>query len=549
MRAIDVKPRTERAEQRSGPTVRAAELSYRRLFEAARDGILILDAGTGRITDVNPFLCSLLGFSKPEMIGKTVGEVSPFRDIESNERMLERLQENGYVRYDDLPLETRDGRKIAVEFVSNVYQAGDHHVIQCNIRDITARKGTEAQIRELNADLKQRLADHERLTAQFVEAQKMQVIGQLASGVAHDFNNILGVIMGYTDLIASDLDADSPLGVYTEEIRQASERAVGLTRQLLVFCRKNTVQPVVLDVNDVVNDMDKMLRRLIGENIAMTITAGAEAARIRADAGYVGQVVMNLVINARDAMPDGGALAIATSNITLDGRQEPDAPGLAGAARGKYVMLSVSDTGLGMTGEVMSHLFEAFYTTKLSGRGTGLGLATCRTIVEQSGGHISVSSEVGKGTTFSIYFPSVEQALDASAKPAQAGPLPRGTETLLLVEDEPSVRHLVRGVLQAQGYAVLSASNGQEALHVVREHMGAAIRLVISDVIMPLMGGRVMAEWLKTSNPDLRFLFTSGYTDEAIAQHGVLDVGVDFLAKPYAPSTLIRRVRELLDAT
>ena len=217
------------------------------------------------------------------------------------------------------------------------------------------------------------------------------------------------------------------------------------------------------------------------------------------------------------------------------------------AMPGDYVMLSVSDTGTGMTDEVKAHLFEAFFTTKPMGKGTGLGLATCQTIVQQSGGHIDVHSELGKGTTFKIYFPRVEQPLDVAAKPIQTGPLPRGTETLLVVEDEPSVRHLARGVLEAQGYEVLSASNGQDALHVAREHKGPPIRLVVTDVIMPLMGGKVMAEWLKTTYPDLKILFTSGYTDDAIAQHGVLEPGVEFLPKPYTPATLARKVREMLD--
>jgi two-component system cell cycle sensor histidine kinase/response regulator CckA len=387
-------------------------------------------------------------------------------------------------------------------------------------------------------------AERRRLEAQFIEAQKMEIIGQLASGVAHDFNNILAVIMGYSDLIMAQLDPDSPLRKCTEEIRHASQRAAGLTRQLLVFSRKQTVQPVVLDLNDVLKDLDKMLRRLIDENIEMTIVPGKETGRIKADSGYLGQVLLNLVVNARDAMPKGGKLTIATDNITLD---ENCARAHTGAIPGDYVILSVCDTGTGMTDEVKAHLFEAFFTTKPVGKGTGLGLATCQTIVQQSGGHISVYTEVGKGTTFKIYFPRVEQPLDVAARPLQTGPLPRGTETLLVVEDEPSVRHLARGVLQTQGYEVLSASNGQDALHVAREHKGSPIRLVVTDVIMPLMGGKVMAEWLKTTYPDLKILFTSGYTDDAITHHGVLETGLEFLPKPYTPATLAHKVRELLD--
>jgi two-component system, cell cycle sensor histidine kinase and response regulator CckA len=420
-------------------------------------------------------------------------------------------------------------------------------------------------------------AENKRLVGQFIEAQKMETIGQLASGVAHDFNNILAVIMGNNELLRSELGPDSPLREYAEEIRHASERAAGLTQQLLIFSRKQTVQPVVLDLNDTLKGLDKMLRRLIGENISMTIIPGKQTGRVKADSGHVGQVLMNLVVNARDAMPNGGRLTIATNNVTLDenyppcgasGGTSPEQvhpvrlPPLThgagsstpqgkrthtGAMPGDYVMLSVSDTGTGLTEEVKAHLFQAFFTTKPLGKGTGLGLATCQTIVQQSGGHIGIYSEVGRGTTFKVYFPRVEQPLDAAARPIQTGPLPRGMETLLVVEDEPSLMHLTRRALEAQGYEVLSASNGQDALRVVREHKGAPIRLVVTDVIMPLMGGKAMAEWLKTTHPGIKVLFTSGYTDEAIAHHGMLDTGVEFLSKPYTSATLARKVREVLD--
>jgi CheY-like chemotaxis protein len=324
----------------------------------------------------------------------------------------------------------------------------------------------------------------------------------------------------------------------------ASERAVGLTRQLLVFSRHQKVRLVVLDLNDIVKDLDAMLRRLVDENIEMKVVPGTHSGRIKADAGYVGQVLMNLVVNARDAMPNGGKLTIATENVTLDAL---DARTLPGAMPGDYVMLSVSDTGIGMVDEVKGRLFEAFFTTKPQGKGTGLGLTTCHTIVEQSGGCIGVDSELGRGTTFRIYLPRIEQPLDVAAGPIQTGPLPRGTETVLVVEDEPSVRHLATSVLEARGYTVLRAPNGQDALRVACEHKGAPIRLVITDVVMPLMGGKIMADWLKTTYPDLKILFTSGYTDDAISQHGVLDPGVAFLPKPYTPSTLTRKVREMLD--
>ena len=398
-------------------------------------------------------------------------------------------------------------------------------------------------VRRAMQEVKER-AERRRLEAQVIAAQKTEVVGQLASGVAHDFNNLVAVIMGYSDLLLSELDPDSPLRKYTEEIRHASERAAGLTRQLLIFSRKQTVQPVVLDLNEVVKDLDKMLRRLIGENIEMAMVPGKQIGRVKTDPGHVGQVLMNLVVNARDAMPKGGQISIAMNNVTLDENYTRSHPGVI---PGDYVMLSVSDTGTGMTDEVQAHLFEPFFTTKPKGKGTGLGLATCQTIVQQSDGHIGVYSAIGKGTTFKVYFPRVRQPLDVAAESVSTGPLPRGTETLLVVEDEPCLRHLAHGVLAAQGYEVLRAPNGQDALRMAQEHKGSPIRLVVTDVIMPLMGGKVMAEWLKATYPDLKVLFTSGYTDDALAQHGVLEPGVAFLPKPYTPATLARKVRAMLD--
>ena len=387
-------------------------------------------------------------------------------------------------------------------------------------------------------------AERQRLEERLIEAQKMDVIGQLAGGVAHDFNNVLGVIIGYNDLMLPELDSESLPFKCAEEIRLASERAAGLTRQLLVFSRKQTVQPIELNLDDEVQDLDQMLRRLIGANIEMTIVPGKQNGWVKADPGYIGQMLMNLVVNARDAMPHGGKLTIALNNVTLD---ENHASAHPGETSGNFVMLSVTDTGTGITDEVKPHLFETFFTTKPVGKGTGLGLATCQSIVRQSGGQIAVHSEVGKGTTFKIYFPRVEEPLDAASRPIQTGPLPPGTETVMIVEDEPSLRDLVRCILEAQGYEVLTASNGQEALDMAREHKGSPIRLVVSDVIMPLMGGREMADWLKTTHPDVKILFTSGYADDAIAHHGVLDAGVELISKPYTPAALARRVRTLLD--
>jgi len=387
-------------------------------------------------------------------------------------------------------------------------------------------------------------AERTRLNALFIEAQKMEVVGQLAGGVAHDFNNILAIIMGYCDLLKSEIAKESPLQVYTEEIDQASARAAGLTRQLLVFSSKHTVQPTVLDLNAVVQDLDKMLRRLIHENIDMVIVAGGQIGRINADSGYIGQVLMNLVVNARDAMPKGGQLTIATSNATVSQEQASAHPG---ASPGAYVVLGVGDTGSGMTEDVKDRLFEAFFTTKPKGKGTGLGLATCQTIVQNSGGFIEVRTEIGRGTTFKVYFPRVEKSIQIGAKLAAPSPLLGGTETLMVVEDDPSLRQLACGILRGRGYQVLMASDGQEALRVASAHKGPPIRLVLTDVVMPLMDGEVMAQWLKTTYPEIRILFTSGYTNDAITKQGVLDTGVEFLPKPYTPSILVRKVRDLLD--
>lgn len=388
--------------------------------------------------------------------------------------------------------------------------------------------------------------ERKRLEAQFIEAQKMEVVGQLAGGVAHDFNNVLGVIMGYSDLIMQDFGPETPVLQYLEEIRLATKRAAGLTQQLLIFSRKQAVQRCVLDLNKVIEESEAMLRRLIDENIEMKIVYGENIGRIKADAGYIWQVLMNMAVNARDAMPDGGSLTIRTSKAALDEAYVKNHPG---TYAGDYSLLSITDTGVGMSDEVKSKIFEAFFTTKPAGKGTGLGLATCQTIIRQSEGCIDVSSQPGEGTTFNIYFPQTEQRDSAMAHPGKPDqPQKKGTETLMVVEDDPSLRHLAQGILRGQGYTVLTAPNGQDALRVVRDHHGPALTLVITDVIMPRMGGMVMAEWLKSSYPDLKVLFTSGYTEDAIAHYGVLDENVEFLPKPYTPATLTRKVRELLDA-
>jgi two-component system cell cycle sensor histidine kinase/response regulator CckA len=381
--------------------------------------------------------------------------------------------------------------------------------------------------------------EKKRLQAQFLEAQKMEVIGQLAAGVAHDFNNVLAVIMGYSDLIESDVGPDHPLQRYTDEIRQAARRATGLTRQLLIFSRKETIHPELLDLNDVVTSMDKLLRRLVDENVELTIECRRGLGQIKADSGYIWQVLMNLVVNARDAMMEGGRLVVQTGAQTITD-SSPQAQ--VGVPLGEYVTLSVSDTGTGMSNAVKARLFEPFFTTKPAGKGTGLGLATCQTIIRQTGGYIEVDSELGRGSTFRVYFPKMGQHIGAKPQSVpDSGPAPRGTETLLIVEDEPSVRMLAQGVLQSLGYDVLVALHGLDALRITREHQGPRIALVIADIVMPRMGGAELADWLRSLDPHLKIIFSSGYTEDAISAAGMSSTGVDFLPKPYTPLALLAK--------
>ena len=502
------------------------EQRFQILFNESDMGIAMVGVDGCPIL-TNPALQKMFGYTGEELCRMPFQDLTHLEDRTANLELYRQLFQGAHKSYQ---IEKRYIRK-------------DGQVIWAHI-SVSMARGAMGHA-DYALGIVEDITERRKLEAEFIEAQKMEVVGHLAGGVAHDFNNVLAVIMGYSDLTLERLDLDNALKSNLETIRSTAERASGLTRQLLIFSRKQVVQPIDLDLNDVVKDLDKMLRLLIDENIEMTIVPGKQTGRINADSGYVGQVLMNLVVNARDAMPNGGKLTIMTNNVTLD---ENYARTHTGAIPGDYVMLSVRDTGTGMTDEVKARLFEAFFTTKPKGKGTGLGLATCQTIIQQSGGHIDLYSEIGKGTIFKVYFPRIKQPLDVAARP-QTRRLPRGTETLLIVEDEPTVRHLARDVLEAQGYEVIRASNGQHALHVAREHKGSPIRLVITDVIMPLMDGNVMAEWLKSTYPDLKILFTSGYMDDTIANHGVLAAGIDFVPKPYTPAILTRKVREMLDAT
>jgi two-component system, cell cycle sensor histidine kinase and response regulator CckA len=509
--------------------LRVSEIRYRRLFEAAKDGILILDHATGSIVDVNPFLEGLLGYPSRRLLGEKIWDLGFQRDAAASKLMFKELQDKGQVRYENLPLQTRKGLTAEVEFVSNVYEVDGRKVIQCNIRDITERVKVAKEL--------------EKSQEQFLQAQKMEAVGRLAGGIAHDFNNLLTVINGYSDLILQSASPDDPHRRHLEEVKRAGERAAGLTRQLLAFSRKQVVMPTVLDLNAVVKGMQNMMQRLICEDVEFVVNFAKPLGPVKADAGQIEQVIMNLVVNARDAMPRGGKLTIETANVDLD---ESYAAAHAGVAPGKYVMLALSDSGCGMDEETQSHIFEPFYTTKEQGKGTGLGLSTVYGIVKQSGGHVSVSSEVGRGTMFKVYLRRMDEPGAADADESGNSIPVSGTETILLVEDEPGVRSLVQKTLRANGYAVLAAGGAVEAQALAARHAGT-IHLLLTDVIMPGLNGKELAERLHALRPDMRVLFISGFTSDAIAQHGILDEGVAFLPKPFTPLGLLLKVRRTID--
>jgi len=386
------------------------------------------------------------------------------------------------------------------------------------------------------------ITERMQLEQQFQQAQKMEAVGQLAGGVAHDFNNLLTIISGYSEILLPMLGPNDPMRESVKAISEAGERAASLTRQLLAFSRKTVLEPKVLDLNEVVRETGKLLRRLIGEDILFTTVLDPAISRVKVDPDQFGQVLMNLAVNARDAMPKGGKLTMETRNAELDReytRLHPE------ATTGRYVLLSISDTGSGMSAEVKARIFEPFFTTKEVGKGTGLGLAVVLGVVKQSGGHIEVFSEPDVGTTFKIYLPTVEEKASGS-KLIEVGNSGRGTETILVVEDEDGVRGLAVLVLKTYGYKVMAAGNGKEAMRLAAKHQGG-IDLLVTDVVMPGMGGPDLAEALHPSFPKMKVLFSSGYTDDAVIRHGLLQEKVAFLQKPYSPLALVRKVRQVLD--
>jgi len=493
------------------------------IIEFADDAIMNITL-EGNIITWNRGAERKYGYSAEEVIGHSIIKLIPPEHRAEYRNTLAKVRKGESVASYPTVRQHKDGSIINLSIALSPIEAIDGEIVGISkiSQDISRVKTLEAQI---------------------IEAQKMDVIAQLTAGVTHDFNNILSVVLGYSEMMISDLAPDSHLLRSVEGIRHAALRGGGLTRQLLVFSRKEAVLPVVLDLNEITGNIEDMLRRLIDENIELTLTRGARIGRFKADQGHVEQVVLNLVINARDAMPEGGKISVVTSDISVS---ENDTLRHPGVPVGHYVSLRITDTGSGMTDETKARLFQPFFTTKPKDKGTGLGLTTCQMIVKQSGGYIAVSSELEKGTTFEVYFPRLAESAETTPT-LQPWPLSRGTEKILVVEDDLAVRQLNCMVLKNQGYEVVSATNGDEALRIVLNDRGPKISLVISDVVMPGMGGQAMAKKLEETNPFLKILFTSGYTEDTIVSHGGLQQGVAFLSKPYTVATLSRRVRELLD--
>ena len=516
----------ERAEsEREEALLRLArsERLFHDLFESAPDATLIVD-GQGAIRAASRQAERLFGYEPEELNGQPVEVLIPSAARSGYRELREQFVEApapGFMGAgpQNLFAARKDGTTFPVE-ISLSPLTTEADTLIAAVRDITARRQLEEQFRQV---------------------QKMEAVGRLAGGVAHDFNNILGVILGHSQILLSGMAADDPRRARVEQILSASERAAGLTRQLLAFSRRQVFETRVLDLNDTIATVIKMLGRLIGEDISLTFRPGESLGRVQADPTQIEQVLMNLVVNARDAMPGGGQLVIETANADMD---DDYVRVHAGAAVGRYVCIAVSDTGHGMTREVQTHIFEPFFTTKEPGKGTGLGLATVYGVVKQSEGFIYVYSEPAHGTTFKIYLPVVEGEVERAA---ELPPPRRGSETVLLVEDEEGLRELIAELLVENGYNVLAARDATTALETA-DHYDGVIHLLLTDVVMPQMNGRALAIRVKERRPDVRVLYMSGYTEDAIANRGVLESGVSLISKPFTQESLSRKLRELLDA-
>ncbi len=532
---VNTEMRRDMAERkRAEEALTESEARHRGVLESALDAIITMDH-EGRIREFNPAAESMFGHSRAEAVGQPLVDLLiPPALRDSHRQDIERYLETGEgwivgQRLELMALRA-DGSEFPVEVaVTRVTHPG-RPLFTAYLRDLSARRLAESEKESLESQLRQ--------------AQKMEAVGRLAGGVAHDFNNFLTVIVGRTELLLARLGPGASIARDVDLIQKTAERAVTLTSALLAFSRKQVLQPKILDLNGVLSGIGPMLQRLIGEHIRVVVETQPELGRVRADPGQIEQVLVNLVANARDAMPEGGQLAIGTANVELDENYARTHPG---ARPGPYVMLTVSDSGVGIIPEVQAHIFEPFYTTKERGKGTGLGLATVYGIIKQSGGYIWVESTPGQGATFTIYLPRVDSVVEPGVvEPEKPMAIPSGgAETVLLAEDEAELRDLVREILTEAGYTVLDAINGVRALEVSRLHEGP-IDLLLTDVVMPEMGGRELAQRLASLRPGLKVLYMSGYTDDPEMRQGIEESDAAFLPKPFTPSTVAAKVREVL---
>jgi PAS domain S-box-containing protein len=506
--------------------LRDAQRRFAALFESGIIGIIVSDE-SGTIREANEAFLTMLGYTREDLLAGLLDwrKLTPPGWAEASAKTSVELKTQGRARPFEKEYLRKDGSRIPV--LVGVAPVGDGQTIALSV-DLTERNQAAAAMTNLEAQLRQ--------------AQKMEAVGRLAGGVAHDFNNVLSVILSYAEVILDDLKPADPLRADIEEIRKAASRAAALTRQLLLFSRQQIVEAQVIDLRDVLTSMDKMLQRILGEDVELAVVLPKSGGRVKVDPTHVEQVILNLVVNARDAMPTGGKLTVETGNVVLD---ENYARNHLPAKAGAYVMLSVSDTGIGMDRDTQARIFEPFFTTKEIGKGTGLGLSTVFGIVQQSGGNIWVDSEPGNGTTFKVYLPRVDAEVDVPQHAAAPATL-RGTETILVVEDEEQVRTMIVTVLRRQGYDVMVAENAGEALLLCEKHPGK-IDLLLTDVVMPQMSGPELSKRLTATRPETKVLCMSGYTDDSIVRHGGLDGCGAFIQKPITPASLTRKLREVLD--